>query len=722
VLGDPIVGAGTTSIHAGTAPLDVGDVAGPGFTPFPGNVHELRVVDGDPVTGTEVANPVLADVDEGATSFTDGAGRVWSVQGDAQVDRRKTVIVGSTTELRPEAPHGDIDGLAHVNIVVSGELRRLGQNDPPLQSCMTRLIGSPKNEPHVIAHWPMEDGRDATEATSPTPGVEPMGNLVTPSVRGLQFASDDSFLGSKPLPTVPSGQRAHYHGRIPVVAAGDWALDWLVNIPTPPDPGIETNLLIAGSSGTVKKWRINVTDSVVGISGLNAAGGFVFLSSFPTDERFYTTSLLHLDVVQNGGNVEWRVNWVPIPLGLAFGAGSAVGGSGSFAGNVGRPSYWANIVTGPPDGITFGHHVVTRNRPLGWLAPADTGFQGEPDTNRVARLSGEEGLLAIVDGPQGGTSIPSWASTIARGATAMGPQTTDTLPALLQECAESSLSRFDQQRHQPGIYYRHRTRLYNQTPVTIDAGAPGFEQMEPTKDDSGRVNDMTVTRIDGSSARDADPGVDTGQVRRRPDQVTISLYSDSQLPDQAAWRRHLESWDQMRWPTLALNLLDLPDEAVDQILELGPGERVRVTGLGDIWPPGGVDVLHQQITHSIGGAEWRAKVVGASAGPWDVGVWADIDDPDVSLGRYAAVDATLDSGIDDDDTGFDVAGEVWIDSAGHPDEFPFAAVFDGEKVTVTAISGTSSPQTWTVVRSVNGIVKSHSAGTPVQAVTFRWAL
>jgi hypothetical protein len=37
----------------------------------------------------------------------------------------------------------------------------------------------------------------------------------------------------------------------------------------------------------------------------------------------------------------------------------------------------------------------------------------------------------------------------------------------------------------------------------------------------------------------------------------------------------------------------------------------------------------------------------------------------------------------------------------------------GERMTVTAVTGSSSPQTLTVTRSVNGVVKSHATGVPV---------
>jgi hypothetical protein len=60
------------------------------------------------------------------------------------------------------------------------------------------------------------------------------------------------------------------------------------------------------------------------------------------------------------------------------------------------------------------------------------------------------------------------------------------------------------------------------------------------------------------------------------------------------------------------------------------------------------------------------------------------------------------------------SGPRWIDSAAHPEEFPFDIMVGGERMRVTAVSGTSSPQTFTVIRSRNNIVKSQSSGTAVQ--------
>ena len=54
---------------------------------------------------------------------------------------------------------------------------------------------------------------------------------------------------------------------------------------------------------------------------------------------------------------------------------------------------------------------------------------------------------------------------------------------------------------------------------------------------------------------------------------------------------------------------------------------------------------------------------------------------------------------------------LWTTSSS---DFPFDIGVGGERMTVTGISGSSSPQTFTVARSVNGVVKPQSAGTDVR--------
>jgi hypothetical protein len=58
----------------------------------------------------------------------------------------------------------------------------------------------------------------------------------------------------------------------------------------------------------------------------------------------------------------------------------------------------------------------------------------------------------------------------------------------------------------------------------------------------------------------------------------------------------------------------------------------------------------------------------------------------------------------------DSGSAIWTTNSA---DWPFDILVGGERMTVTAISGASSPQTFTVTRSVNGIMKTHSAGESV---------
>jgi hypothetical protein len=57
------------------------------------------------------------------------------------------------------------------------------------------------------------------------------------------------------------------------------------------------------------------------------------------------------------------------------------------------------------------------------------------------------------------------------------------------------------------------------------------------------------------------------------------------------------------------------------------------------------------------------------------------------------------------------SGPTWSTD---PTDVPWDVTVGGERMTVTEVTGADSPQTWTVTRSVNGVVKSHAAGADVR--------
>lgn len=88
--------------------------------------------------------------------------------------------------------------------------------------------------------------------------------------------------------------------------------------------------------------------------------------------------------------------------------------------------------------------------------------------------------------------------------------------------------------------------------------------------------------------------------------------------------------------------------------------------------------------------------------------------------KWDSADSTLNTGYNTSATSLQVAFTTnrWTTNAAH---FPFNIMIKREKMTVTNITGTTSPQTFTVTRSVNGVAKSHSAGEEVHlADVYYW--
>jgi hypothetical protein len=80
--------------------------------------------------------------------------------------------------------------------------------------------------------------------------------------------------------------------------------------------------------------------------------------------------------------------------------------------------------------------------------------------------------------------------------------------------------------------------------------------------------------------------------------------------------------------------------------------------------------------------------------------------------RYDADGSTLTSNITATATSLSATNTTttWTTDA---TMFPFDIRVGGERMTVTNITGSSSPQTMTVTRSVNGVVKAQTAGTEI---------
>lgn len=139
------------------------------------------------------------------------------------------------------------------------------------------------------------------------------------------------------------------------------------------------------------------------------------------------------------------------------------------------------------------------------------------------------------------------------------------------------------------------------------------------------------------------------------------------------------------------------------------GDKIRLTNLPDDDGPDDVDLIIRGYKETVTSKKWQITFTCTPGTPYDV---LQLDAP--AYGRLDTGGSQLASGISSSATSLSVTvtgAALWSTTAG---DRPFDIVVGGERMTVTNLTGASSPQTFTVTRSVNGVVKSHLAAAPVK--------
>jgi hypothetical protein len=241
--------------------------------------------------------------------------------------------------------------------------------------------------------------------------------------------------------------------------------------------------------------------------------------------------------------------------------------------------------------------------------------------------------------------------------------------------------------------------------------------LDAAVDDQQLRNDVTVQRDQGSEARAV---LETGplsvdDVGTYDTQVTVNVVGDTFLPNQAGWRLHLGTVDDARFPQITVDL-DRAPALADAAGDVRPGHLITMNNLPDTIAAGGVaSLLAQGWTEDIGSHRRTITFNCTPASPYTITVAESTTGSTVNKADTAG--SQLASGINTTATSLSVTttiGPVWTDANA---EDGFDIYIGGERMTVTDISGTSSPQTFTVTRSVNGIIKSHLAGAAVRLFT-----
>ncbi|MFE2019892.1 hypothetical protein ACFW9O_17835 [Streptomyces sp. NPDC059499] len=648
-LGAPIVTAGTTSIFSGTASLYVMNVLN-GLSAPTGAFYSAEVRSG--IGGTVVANPNFAAQTIGATGFTDAAGRMWALEGASEITDR---WVRCVTEVSEWPPRWHVSGHnITAPIEASGLLRRLTAGRNSLQSTLRRRI--PSYGP--LAYWPLEEGRSATQAYSPIRNVAPL------RLSGFDFGSDGTLSGSDALPVLT--EDARFFGGVRPGADGQWQVELVYKLDEM--PASLTTMFLIRTTGIAPRILVQIQTNNVRLVGQNAAGDELFSSSTTAPGFTGAWNRLKISTQTSGGNVTARVGWVTIGEG-------GVSTPTVYAGTAGHVTSVESQFGPLLQGMSFGHLSVFETYNPGAYDFADHGFDGEVAGTRAIRLTDEQGVELTYFGDRADT-------------TRMGPQRSDTLPALLEDVAESDGGILFEDRYQLALAYRGRHTLYNQAPALVLDYADLTQPFEPVEDDTVR-NDVTVTRENGSSARVV---LESGPLSVQPppfgvgtydDAVTLSLYEDTQPEQIAAWLMSLGTWDEARYPRIHVMLHRNP-ELIPAVTRLVEGDVVRIENTPPHLPAGPYDLMVDGMEDDFGPLTWDLYLTCSPAGPWTVGVLEDS-----VLGRADTDGSELAAAVTESDTVWPVHvtdGPTWITTAGQPSEFPFDVTAGGEVVTVTAIT------------------------------------
>lgn len=654
-LGNSIITTGVTSIFNSTAPLEIGDIAEATFVSLSKKIFGAEVRNG--IGGTIVANPNFEAQAVGATSFADTApsARTWTVTAGAitNVYRR---FVGEVSKWPPQWDTGGKD--VTTPITASGIFQRYNQSKTVLQSTLRRRIPS-----LVSAYWPMEEGVDATQASSPTSGVPPM------QVSGVTWAADSSLPGSGPLPQLspPSAMTA----RVPAVPAGDWQVECVYKLGTlPASPTLMMQVNLAGGTGSQVQFLIGV--AVARIQVLDSTGAVVATADSTPDHFTDNWGRLQIKMSTTAGNVTARTSWIVIGASTAGNVATAFSGTPGFVTKV--SGLWGSGFAG----MSIGHLGVFPFNSASPYDNADIAFDGETAAVRLSRVASEQAVPLSIAARNADTEL-------------VGPQAQDTLLNVLTATAQADEGLLCEAREFLGLRYRGRASLYNQAsaldiPYTTAGPQALMAPLRPVDDLQGVRNDSTVTRLNGSSGRSvvitgplstlAPPlGIGTGY----DEDVTLGLHSDDQTALHAGWHTHLGTWDEARFPEVNLSLEKNP-ALIPAVARIDTGSRIRITPpLLKQLPPDAIDQLVLGYEENISQFSWRFAFACQPYGPWLVGI---LDDP--VYGRADTDGSSLLAPATPTDTLLRVqtsAGPPWVTD---PAQFPFDLTVGGEIITATA--------------------------------------
>lgn len=699
---------GAPVVFGSTAPVEVGFCSSLEYNEkgFNGKIYAFAAINGagNPVTSA-VAVADFTDVGVGITGWSDTHSNAWTLHGTSSVTDRRYRFYGEVSAWPQSWTPGGNN--TRVALTSGGLLRRLGQGNIPVQSPMYRAYVRSAQTLGItpIIYYPCEDGSKSTQIASGVGGAAmtlPQGPPSLSSFSGFVCsASIPTFNGNVWIADVPP----YTVNAFGASSGTDAVIRFLLAVPA--SGGVNTtyvtNIFFTGST----LFRVDVsygTGGTIQLAGYNSANTQLWTTgyvAFGVNGQILRASVEIRATASNQYSASFATLAVGATTALTFG----VTGQTGTVGRVTRISV-DQSQTGGLNGTGFGHLSLQSTwDSLGDLGGALNAYISETAGVRFGRLCAEESIAFRCIGLNSDT-------------TPMGPQSIETITQLLQECADADQGLWFEPREFLGFSYRTRASLANQLAFfSLDYNQDHLaDALSPTMDDQNVKNDVTVTNTaSGSSSRqvlnDGSP-LSVTVAGRYDTESTINLANDSQLDSEAGWILRTSTVNEPRYPGINVDLANTALLSLYYaILDADIGDRITVQN-PPLWlPPGLVDQLILGAQEKLSRKALYESYNGRPCTPWNV-AFAD----DVVYGRADTDGSALNSAVSSSATTLSVktlttGSPLWTTSGA---DMPFDIAVAGERMTVTAISGSSSPQTFTVTRSVNGVVKAQAANADVR--------
>ncbi|MEU6387662.1 hypothetical protein ABZ847_29360 [Streptomyces bauhiniae] len=601
-------------------------------------------------------------------------------------------------------------GDAWTKVQAAGVLRRLQQGADVIVSPLYREILAA----NPTAYWPLEDvdgAQSGQSAVTSAPDMVPFGysRFTTPGTgtavpaAGLpKFGTGSGIPGSKPV--VDLAQGGVLVGSVPPGTGTGWRIEWVMTCPR--DQASARVPISWTTTGTWTYWRLQIEStgilSTFALSSTSGAAG-----NAPRTFSVFDGIPHHYAIVSGviaGAMYAWlyidgqlAVLFDPFVVGAFTGADP-----GRLTSIVVNPLEETNGTTSMP---ILGHVAAWNPAPA--VAPASTtamlGRPGETAGNRFLRLCTEAGVTGVVDGDPAATRP-------------MGAQQIAPLPDLLAECARTDDAMLAEPAGFLGLTFRPGRTLQNQAPaLTLDwSAAQVAPPFSPVLDDQRTRNDITARSTStGVTARAEQT---TGRMSVLPPPAGVGRYTTQldvnpadpvDVAHLASWARHKGTVDEVRFPRATVDLAANPGLA-GAASAVDVGDLAAVTNLPDDLTPDDASLLVLGYTETIGSHTRTISFTAAPGAPYTVATAGGTP-------RIPARGSTLAAGLSSSATTLSLASTaangVWTTA---PAYFPLQMRIGGERVTASAITGTTSPQTVTLsARGVNGAARAWPAGTEV---------